>query len=348
MNEKQEIKASVIIPTYNRSRSLLKALTSLALLDFSQGQWEVVVVDNHCTDDTKQIVELAIGELGLNIKYVREDRLSFTVARHTGATAASGNFLLYIDDDVVVDRGWLGGVVEIFESDKTVGIVGGPILPTFEIEPPVWISKYYPMSGWLSLLDLGVNIHENKYAYGPNFSVRKDILKKVGGFPADTIGVEAEGRPNVVEKIYVGSGDVGLCAKVIKAGYKIIYTPKALVHHVIPPVRLTKKWWHSRFAGEGCYHAITQQYENNYNSVNLFWRGIASYGRSVPWMIKYAISAMMGAGKEKYEFMISYFLSNARVSLVLAKRPYLAKRLWEVALSGVLPQDIADLIRLVP
>ena len=338
--------ATVVIPTYNRASSLRRALRSVVDLSISPELYEVVVVDNNSTDDTPQVVQDFLHS-GVPIQYVKESRLSFTVARHAGANAAKGRILSYIDDDVVVDRGWLAAVIEVFEGDDAVGIVGGPILPVFEAEPPDWIKQYYPMSSWLSLLDRGPEIHETHDAYGPNFSVRKDVLQLVGGFPADTIGVESEGRPGVVEKIYIGGGDVGLCAKVEKAGYKVIYAPGALVHHVIPPVRLSKKWWHSRLAGEGCYHALTQQYDNEENRARLLRRGLHSAWRAAKTVTKFAGSAVKRTGKERHEFLISYHLSRARVEFALARRPDLARRLWDMALTGVPPQDIDQLARLL-
>jgi GT2 family glycosyltransferase len=347
MSLNQRVKASVIIPTYNRCRSLERALQSVAEVHFPHEQLEIVVVDNNSNDDTPNVAH-RFANSDIELKYVKEPRLSFTVARHTGANAASGEILLYIDDDVVVDKRWLAAVIDVFEGDETVGIVGGPILPTFEADPPDWIKQYYPMSGWLSLLDRGHDLHQTHDAFGPNFSVRKDLLQLVGGFPADTIGVEAEGRPGVVEKIYVGSGDVGLCARVRKAGYKVMYAPGALVHHVIPPVRLTKKWWHSRFAGEGCYHALTQQYENEQGPASLLMRGLHSTWKAAKTAMRFAGSAVMRTGKERHEFRISYHLSRARVELALARRPDLARRLWDIALTGVPPHDIDQLVRLLP
>jgi len=339
--------ATVIIPTYNRASSLGRALQSVADMDLSRELYEVVVVDNSSTDDTPRVVQGFLGR-GVSIRYLKEARLSLTAARHAGANAASAPILSYLDDDVIVDRGWLPGVIDAFESDDKVGVVGGPILPIFEAEPPDWVKEYYPMSGWLSLMDRGSSRHETHDAYGPNFSVRKDVLQEVAGFPADTIGVEAQGRAGVVEKIYVGSGDVGLCAKVRKAGYKVLYEPKALVHHVIPAVRLTKAWWHSRLAGEGCCNALTQQYQYEEDRAELIRRALYSAGRTAKTALRCALGAVKRTGKERHEFLISYHLSRAKVEFALARHPDLAHRLWDVAFTGVLPQDIDRLARLLP
>jgi hypothetical protein len=196
-------------------------------------------------------------------------------------------------------------------------------------------------------MDLGTALHETDHAYGPNFSVRSDVLKLAGGFPPDTIGVEAEGRRGVVEKIYIGMGDVGLCAKAREAGHTVMYAPEALVYHVIPPVRLTKKWWHSRLAGEGCCNALSRQYEQKENSLELLWRSLLSLFRAAKTALMFAIRAVTKTGKELYEFRVSYHLSRAKVEFSLARNPDLAKRLWEIALTGVQPENSGQLSRLL-
>lgn len=338
---------SVIIPTYNRPASLRCALQSVVQVEFPPHLFEVVVVDNNPSDETPQVAG-EFRESRYSIQYVKETRLSFTVARHTGASAARGSILVYIDDDVIVDPGWLAAVANVFEHDEAVGIVGGPILPIFEGELPDWIKKRHMMTGWLSLLDLGSELHESHKAFGPNFSVRKDVLSKVGGFPADTIGVEAEGRPGTIEKIYVGDGDVGLCRKVEAAGYKVMYAPRALVHHVIPPVRLTKQWWRSRFAGEACLHALMTQRDERETARRLLVRSLRSIKRGVGNFLHLVTARLKGEGGEDWEFWAAYYLSRARVEFALARYPELADRLWEMALTGVPPQDLRKLHKILP
>lgn len=346
MSENSDIKASVIIPTYNRCESLLRALASLSCVDFAREYWEVVVVDNHSTDGTRQTVESAIENLGLNITYVREDRLSFTVARHAGSSAARGKYLLYIDDDVTVEKEWLAAIVNAFEQDPQCGMAGGPVRPAYEAPPPEWVSLMDPI--WLSLFDLGNASTDVLGVPGPNLCVRKSVLDEVGGFPPDTIGVESSDKPGTVEKIYIGPGDWGLSQRVRARGYKIRYVPEAAVLHHIPPVRLTKKWWHSRLAGEGCYLALTAQYENPQKSLALLGKSVYSAWITAKTAIRFIKSAILGTGKERYEFQISFHASEARVELALARRPDLARRLWDIALTGVSPQDIKELIRLLP
>lgn len=339
------IKASIIIPTYNRGNSLQRALKSLSLVKYPKSNWEVIVVDNNSSDDTKAIVSLLKKQSTLNIKYVIEKRLSFTVARQRGAKEASGEILVYIDDDVTVEKKWLSAIIKTFDVNKIIGMVGGPVKPVYEIYPPQWVLNMPDM--WLSLYDRGDAKKEVEGIPGPNLSIRKSILYKVGGFPPDTIGVEQEGVPGTINKIYIGPGDWGLCQKVKLEGYKIIYEPQATVYHHIPPIRLTKSWWRSRFKGEGCYIAFTNQHNNPTSRFKLISKSIISSLLAFKRIIYIMGAILRRHPKELYTFEISYFLSKAKVEFILATHKDLAEKFWEIGLKGVVTKDYKKLINLL-
>lgn len=344
-----KVTASVIIPTYNRCESLARALDSLAAVQTSKEEFEVIVVDNASQDRTREVVESA-RSLGLNLRYVFEPHLAFTRARHTGADAASGDVLLYIDDDVTVTPGWLTAVMNTFAEDERIGVVGGPILPIFEVEPPDWVQNTPGLFNALSLWDKGERRREVKSVPGPNLAVRKKVLFSVGGFPADTIGVEADGRPGVVEKIYVGDGDYGLCRKIRKAGYRVVYEPRATVEHHIPPLRLTKDWWRVRLAGEAYAHAIVDWREHSHVFpwlvVRLLYHAALRSGKIAVHVIRNIV-----CGKHWFEildFQWAYLQARWRIQWALIRHPQLADYLWEMALTGVSPVEISTLWRMLP
>jgi len=199
---------------------------------------------------------------------------------------------------------------------------------------------------WLSLYDLGGKIQYVDRIPGPNLSIRRSILKEVGGFPPDTIGVEAEGKPGVVEKIYVGPGDWGLCDKVTKAGYKIIYQSQALVYHHIPPVRLTKKWWQSRFFGEGCYHVIMDQCKNNFNRIIIPIKLIGAIIQILKWLLILFVSQIFKIKrKEIHRYWLWFYYAQLKVWLGIFYYPDMAEKLWDFGLKGVLPRQKDKLIK---
>ena len=220
---------------------LADTLKSLLQQTLSPHEYEIIVVDNASSDDTHAVVQSFLNDrqAGVKIHYVREDRLGLHFARHAGARVARGDILAYTDDDAIVDKGWLAGLLAGYDSPH-VACVGGKILGQWTVEPPDWIRPYGP--GWLSLLDLGDEVQKLDYEgiYGCNFSIRKSVLFEVGGFNPESFGA-----------IWLGDGETGLLRKVLRAGYKIVYTPHAVVWHVIPPERMTLRYLKRRFANQG-------------------------------------------------------------------------------------------------
>src|SRR3972149_6700657 len=216
---------SVIIPTYNRPKMLLQTLQSLQEQRLSG--FEILVVDNAASLEVAGMVAEFDQTAKVASRYVSEPRLGLHYARHTGARHAHNQILAFIDDDAIADPGWLEGLLDGFVNDE-VGCVGGKILLLWEREPPIWVRTYGP--GYLSGLDLGDRVLELKEPgiYGCNLAIRKSTLMQVGGFNPDSFG-----------SIWLGDGETGLLRKVLLTSWKIIYTPKAVVSHVVPTSRMT-------------------------------------------------------------------------------------------------------------
>ena len=331
-----EIIASILIPTYNRCDSLARALASLQQLDFAHERYEVVVVDNNCTDATPQVTQQ------FGARYVKEPRLSFTVARRTGAEAARGKYLIYIDDDVTVEPQWLRAIVVAFEQDDKVGMVAGPIRGVFEQPPPDWVRRQDPIM--LSLYERD-DAHDPPACLGPNLSIRRTAFFQVGGFPPDTLGVESQGKPGTFEKLYVGTGDSGMSYAVRHAGYTIVYAPQAITYHHIPPVRCTEGWWHSRYAGEGCCIAISEQQAVPVSRVALMVRAAKSALKAGLHQAAQPFGFAL-KNPQHNAFMTSFHRSQTRVWWTLANQPKLTDELWALALSGAAPTDSERLFQL--
>jgi len=226
---------SVIIPTHNRPDLLRNTIKSVLEQNFEN--YEIIVVDNACSQDTEKIARsFAIDLHQRSVGYICEPHPGLHNARHAGARAAKGDILLYIDDDVVADKDLLIETFKYYE-DPSVGCVGGKILPKWEIEPPDWI-KSFP-KWYLSILDDEDGPKEVQWLYGCNFSIRRELLFNLGGFNPDAFGDR---------KLwwYRGDGEIGLLRKVHHAGKKVLYNPKAIVWHFIPCARMTAEYFEDR------------------------------------------------------------------------------------------------------
>lgn len=243
---------SVIIPTYHRSAYLHDALMSVQRQNYPTDNYEVIVVDNHPTGENKRTVQQVERQDELKIRYIEEPVPGLHHARHAGAHVAHGEYLAYIDDDVITPPGWLYALVRPF-TDSHIGMVGGKVLPQWEASPPPWLGQFPP--AYLSLLDYGA---ERQYGYaihGCNLAIRRTVLYEVGGFHPDAFGNRAD--------IWLrGDGEDGLQNKVMAAGYEILYEPDASVSHRIPAARLQVDYFYWR--------AFIQGISNSYSRIRQY------------------------------------------------------------------------------
>lgn len=240
----KDVKYSVVIPTLNQSLKLKQCLFRLSELSFDPDLFEVLVVDNGSTDDTKQVVDTFKNEIS-NLRYFFSTIPGLHTGRNLGLEKARGDFLSYIDDDSFVTKGWLKGIERAFE-DPNVALVGGPCLPKYESKPPEWLKYFWSdcefgkTLGYLSLLDFGDKFIAipPSYIFGCNFNIRKDVLIEYKGFPTDFF------HRSLVK--YSGSGESAVAEKIQKSNLFSVYSPEARIFHFVPRHRLTKGYFYQR------------------------------------------------------------------------------------------------------
>ncbi len=251
---------SIILPTYNRSQQLFRVLDSLMPLKFDKKKYEIIIVDNASTDITKIVVDEHIQKFPFhNIRYYYDDVPGLLTGRHRGALEAKAEILVFIDDDIHPDKGWLAAIFETFKRYPGTNIVGGKCLPIFETKPPDWLNYFWytlpdggKTMGDLSLCDFGDKEKEISplLVWGLNYSIRKKTLFELGGFHPDCI-------PSQFQH-FQGDGESGLSAKAITKGYKAIYQPKALVYHEVPTERMTLGYFDKRYFYQGICDSYTE------------------------------------------------------------------------------------------
>jgi glycosyltransferase involved in cell wall biosynthesis len=250
---------SIIIPTVGRPDFLRQALESFADQSFAHDLYEVVVVDNGDDDLTYLVTENMAGTTDVSIRYVREKRKGVHYARHAGAEHSHGGILLYGDDDIVASSNWVESIYRCYDDDS-VGAVGGKVVPRWYGPVPGWVYAVGDARncGLLSLLDLGDGEFElppTAQLNGCNLSVRASALKEVGGFNPD-------GFPKHLRQ-FRGDGESGLIRKLRTHGYRIIYTSRAVVEHMVPESRLTLDYAVDRLRRQGISRAFTKSREVN-------------------------------------------------------------------------------------
>ncbi|MEI2582822.1 glycosyltransferase [Scytonema sp. PRP1] len=262
---------SIIIPTFNRASSLELAIKSFCLQNFSQEQFEILIIDNGSTENTKNVTEAAVAEFPSNqIRYFYEPEPGLLSGRHRGVLEAKGEILTFVDDDIEADVNWLGAIKESFD-DPIVQLLGGRNLPKYEVEPPKWLEWFWlthvygTYCAYLSLLDFGNQVREidANYVWGLNFSIRKSALIELGGFHPDCIAKHLQH--------FQGDGETGLTQKANQHGYKAVYQPSALVFHMVSKERMTYEYFEQRCFYQGVCDSYSdiRRAKGKFKQVNL-------------------------------------------------------------------------------
>lgn len=247
---------SVIIPTYNRKNFLEKTLVSFLKQSFPKKDYEIVVVDNGCSQAIFNLTQKLANKYKKRVIYLKEPVLGLTKARHTGAKVAKGKILAYADDDAIYPANYLAEIIKPYK-DKKVAAVGTKVVAKWEKQPPKWILKYFN-NYYYSLLDYGREIKKVNFLNGVSLSIRKELLFKLGGF-----------NPDVVGKRRIGDGESGLMRKIQKTSAKIIYTPRAVVKHIIPLQRISLGYIKKRSFDEGIAVAFADYKKKEVNNLRL-------------------------------------------------------------------------------
>jgi glucosyl-dolichyl phosphate glucuronosyltransferase len=293
------MKASVIVPTLNRSTLLRNAVSSITQQTFSADQFEIIIVDNGSTDDTRRTLDELIGRHPRHkIRYVYEPEPGLLAARHRGAFEAAGELFVYVDDDVEPAPGWLSAIAAGFDDPK-VQIVGGRNLPKYEIEPPAWIHGFWdstPYGGgycwYLSLMDLGQNKLRIKptYVWGLNFSIRRHAFYDLGGF-----------HPDILERLqrFDGDGENGLTMPAEARGLVAIYEPAAVVYHFVPASRMTPEYFERRAFSQGIRNSYSAVRRNGGPSIALWVDVKRVTGRVIRWAKQLGHAGMIARREER-------------------------------------------------
>jgi glycosyltransferase involved in cell wall biosynthesis len=242
------MKFSVVIPTYNRSTDLRETLGSMAGLSTIE-EWELIAVDNNSSDDTRDIVEEAKDRFPAPLRYVFEPEQGRCAALNAGIRASNGAIILTTDDDVRVETDWLdcaGSALVRLDCDY----VGGRVLPLWSAARPAWLpdrgGRHWAV---IALLDYGPTPIKfgNRVPLGVNMAFRREAFERAGlwdnrvGRKAGTLlGQEVR--------------EWGLRAR--GAGLSGFYVPEMVIHHVISPDRLTKRYFRRWFYWHGISRAM--------------------------------------------------------------------------------------------
>jgi glycosyltransferase involved in cell wall biosynthesis/tetratricopeptide (TPR) repeat protein len=211
---------SIVIPAFNAAKTIALAIEGCLGQDYPPDRREVIVVDDGSSDETQKIAR------AYPVVYLYQENAGPAKARNLGWQKAQGEIVCFTDADCIPEKGWVALLVCNYTSD-TIGAVGGSygianahnILADCIHQEILWRHAHMPP--------------EVKALGSYNMSVRKDILRQVGGFD---------------ETYRMASGeDNDLSYKIHQAGYVLIFDKEAKVRHYHPEDLLRylrSQFWH--------------------------------------------------------------------------------------------------------
>jgi len=311
---------SVIICTYNRSAVLANTLDSFAAMDLpGSDQFELVIVDNNSNDNTAEIAQ-AFSRLHPYSRYLFEPRPGLSHARNKGILDSLGKVIVFIDDDVFLDKGWLNAVTRTFAEQPGAAAFGGKSVPQFEAGRPPWLpDELLTIYGDTRLGDVPRWMIPPEQPFGLNMAFRRETLEKIGFFNPllGRIGTKL-----------LSNEEKDFFQRIASAGLKTWYEPSALLFHRIPESRTRPEWVISRSYWQGVSDAVFEQGVHPRSRATLFAAGIHEIWRAVsamrgrrlsPIKIRWHYSAIPIAHKAHYWEELGRGWHRIRMAFLLSK-----------------------------
>lgn len=227
------VSIDLIICTYNNAPVLDRALAAIAAQDVSSSvNWQVLVVNNNCTDHTVSVVEQhqQAGKIP-GLRMITESRQGLNFARACGVQSTSGSWIAFVDDDCLLKPDWVEQAAAFAAAHPDCGAFGGQVILDWEVPPADFVLKF------------GYSFAEQKHGpdakpvgclVGAGMVIRRSALLDIGWlnqqFLADRIG-----------KKLVSGGDVELALR-LGSRYPLWYTPNCRLMHLIPPRRTSTNY----------------------------------------------------------------------------------------------------------
>lgn len=257
---------SAVLCTRNREHYLKKALESLIRQTLPQTQYNIIVVDNGSTDQTREMVAKYKSHTR-NLHYLYEPKIGLSQARNTGWRYSQATYVAFLDDDAIADNRWLEKILDVFHSVEPVpGCVGGVVEPMWEGERPEWLPD--ELLCHLTVLNWGAtafSVQDPKNYIAPtNMAFPRSLLHDLNGF---TTRLGRRGAN------FLSMEEVDLIRRIRERGMPVYYAPEVLVRHWILNERLCKKWFYQRSFWQGAIEAYMRIQKDQLNFSDRLWIG---------------------------------------------------------------------------
>jgi len=235
------ISIALVICTYNNASLLsrtLKAISQQQSYDPST-VWQVLVVDNNCTDDTVAVAthyQSLIPQLNI----IQEPIQGLTPARLCGVRNTTADWIAFVDDDCLLAPNWVAAAGKFAAAHPDCSAFGGQVILDWETPPPLFVHQFH--------YSFAEQAHGNvarpvECLVGAGMVINRQVLQSTGWID----------RPLLADRIgkrLVSGGDVELALR-LGAKRPLWYTPDCQLQHVIPAYRISPRYLMRINAGLG-------------------------------------------------------------------------------------------------
>ena len=225
---------TISICTFNRADVLSRSILAARAQTFTSDQFEILVVDNNSTDNTRELVQKHAAEISA-LRMVQEANQGLSHARNRALQEARGEFIVYVDDDAELTPGYLAALDRLFREEENVGAAGGPIEVRWLDRVPSWyepeIDRFFNS---LYIASFRMALRYPRILFGTNMAFPTAFLRELGGFNT------ALGR---IGTKLLASEDGEIMLRIErKSGRRVFWDPQLRVFHLIHPSRLSKEY----------------------------------------------------------------------------------------------------------
>lgn len=270
-------RVSILICTRNRYNDLKSCIESIISSYPSYQYNELIIVDSSDNKSIRSANQELANKYGFI--YLYEPRKGLSIARNTGIKNSSGNIIVFADDDFIVDKNWIKNLIKNYDDENVMCCTGRMLASNaneasklyekamsfdrgdkrYEITKKnmsiINIIKTVSKIGEKRLKDKTPPPYNAGYGFG---SFRRNIFDEIGFFD-EMLGRGAQ---------YIGSDDVDIYYRILKAEYKIVYEPSAFIHHVH---RQTKEGvFNDAYNSGASIKALTTKYIKRLDTYMLF------------------------------------------------------------------------------
>jgi glycosyltransferase involved in cell wall biosynthesis len=243
---------TVALCTHNHADRLERTLADLPQIHMPKAAWEFLVIDNGSRDATPELLASHVWPAGWDVRVVREEKLGLSNARNRAISEARGEYIIFMDDDETADPDWLCAFERLIDAHKPDAF-GGRIKVLFEEDfRPPWLSD--ELLGFLGELNRSEDIvplaDPGTSFYGGNFGFRKTAIEVVGAFDAN---LGRKGTDNT------GGEEVDFYRRLLASGFKVWWTPEAVIHHRIQAEKLNRRYFLDLHYRQGRMEAIRRR-----------------------------------------------------------------------------------------